>query len=305
MKKKKVLVQIPCLNEEAGIANVIKKVKKQIPGAKIIVYDNGSNDNTVKISLKNGAEVRFVKAKGKGNVVRKMFSDSFDAEIFVMVDGDDTYDVSNLKKMLNEMEIFDYDMIVGKRVHNEINAYRKGHVLGNKFFTGFVNLFFGKEITDIFSGFRVFSKRFVKTFPLNSQEFEIEAELTIHALEQRLNVAEFDCIYKARVGESYSKLNTVGDGIKIFKLILILIKDEKPLLFFSLFSLFFLILSLFIGIPVIKDFYLTGLVEKMPSAILAGFLMILSFLCFFSGLILDIIKKARSETKRMNYLLFK
>ena len=168
-----------------------------------------------------------------------------------------------------------------------------------------VNLFFGNDITDIFSGFRIFSKRFVKTFPSVSEEFEIESELTIHAMEQRLAVTEVDCNYRARVLGSSSKLNTIKDGIKILKLILILIKDEKPLLFFLITSFVFFVLSLVIGIPVIKEFYITGLVERVPSAILAGFLMIISFLSFFSGLILDIIKKVRFENKRMNFLLFK
>tara|TARA_B100000900_G_C20488222_1_gene678399 strand:+ start:218 stop:1138 length:921 start_codon:yes stop_codon:yes gene_type:complete len=305
MKFKNVVVQIPCLNEEACIGNVIKKIKKQLPQSKIIVYDNGSRDNSALVSKKHGAIVRHVKRKGKGNVVRQMFSDQINAKYFVMVDGDDTYDVSKLNEILITMDKYNYDMMVGKRIHKDSSAYRKGHIIGNRFFSNFVNFFFGKEITDIFSGFRVFSKRFIKTFPLNSREFEIEAELTIHSLEQRLAVSEFDCVYGARAEGSFSKLNTFKDGVKILKLILILIKDEKPLLFFSLSSLFFLILSLFIGIPVIKDFYLTGLVPRMPSAILAGFLMILCFLSFFSGLILDIIKKVRFENKRMNYLLFK
>lgn len=304
MKSKKIVVQIPCLNEEMGIGNVISKIKKKIPNVRVIVYDNGSTDNSVDISKRKGAEVRFVKKKGKGNVVKQMFSDDLDANFFIMIDGDDTYDVSKINEMLNEMTKYNLDMIVGKRVHSDDLAYRKGHVLGNRFFSNFVNVFFGNDITDIFSGFRIFTKRFVKTFPLHSQEFEIEAELTIHALEQRLTVSEYNCKYSARNIGSSSKLNTYKDGIKIFKLILILIKDEKPLFFFSIFSFIFLIFSLFIGVPVIKAFYLTGLVEKMPSAILAGCLMILSFLSFFSGLILDIIKKVRFENKRMNYLLF-
>ncbi len=305
MTKNKIVVQIPCLNEEKGISAVINEIKKKLPKSRIIVYDNGSNDNSVNVAKKSGAEVRFVDKKGKGNVVRRMFSDQIEADYFIMIDGDNTYDVSNLNQMMKLMIKFNYDMIVGRRVHHDSFAYRKGHVLGNRFFSNFVNIFFGKDITDIFSGFRIFSKRFVKTFPLYSQEFEIEAELTIHALEQRLSVAEYDCTYSAREDGSLSKLSTVKDGIKILKLILILIKDEKPLLFFSIFSLIFLLFSLIIGVPVIRDFYLTGVVEKIPSAILAGCLMILSFLSFFSGLILDIIKKVRYENKRMNFLIFK
>ena len=231
MKSKKIVVQIPCLNEEMAIGNVISKIKKKIPDARIIVYDNGSTDNSVDISKRKGAEVRFVKKKGKGNVVKQMFSDDLNANFFIMIDGDDTYDVSKINEMLNEMTRYNLDMMVGKRVHSDDLAYRKGHVLGNKFFSNFVNIFFGKDITDIFSGFRIFTKRFVKTFPLHSQEFEIEAELTIHALEQRLTVSEYNCKYSARNIGSSSKLNTYKDGIKIFKLILILIKDEKPLFF--------------------------------------------------------------------------
>ncbi|MEE2695023.1 MAG: glycosyltransferase family 2 protein [Pseudomonadota bacterium] len=303
--KKKIIVQIPCLNEEIGISNVIKKIRKQIPQAKIIVYDNNSSDNTANVARKNKVEVRLVNKKGKGNVVRRMFSDKLDGDYFVMIDGDDTYELSGLKKMLEMIDVHNYDMIVGKRIHSDSSAYRKGHILGNRFFSKFVNIFFGKDITDIFSGFRIFSKRFVKTFPLNSREFEIEAEMTIHALEQRLSVGEYDCKYNSRTEGSTSKLNTYKDGIKILQLILILIKDEKPLLFFSLVSLIFFTLSMIIGIPVVHDWYITGLVEKFPSAILAGFLMIISFLSFFSGLILDIIKKVRFENKRMNFLLFK
>ncbi len=305
MSKKTIVVQIPCLNEEKGLPHVIHNIKSKIPRCRIIVYDNGSDDNSVNVARKNGAEVRHVDKKGKGNVVRCMFSDQIEADYFIMIDGDNTYDVSKLDEMVKLMTKFNYDMIIGKRIHKDSSAYRKGHVIGNKFFSNFVNLFFGKDITDIFSGLRIFTKRFVKTFPLYSQEFEIEAELTIHALEQRMSVYEYDCFYSARSEGSFSKLSTVKDGIKILKLILILIKDEKPLFFFSIFSLAFLIFSLIIGLPVIRDFYLTGLVEKIPSAILAGFLMMLSFLSFFSGLILDIIKKLRYENKRMNFLLYK
>ncbi len=303
--KKKIVVQIPCLNEASSIGNVLKKLKKKLPQSKLIVYDNGSDDSSGAIARKQGAEVRIVHKKGKGNVVKKMFSDQLDGDCFVMIDGDDTYDISRLPEMLDMVINKGYDMVVGKRVHTNSNAYRKGHVLGNKFFSKFVNLFFGNDLSDIFSGLRVFSKRFIKTFPLISQEFEIEAELTIHALTQRLSIAEVECIYNSRYLNSESKLSTYKDGIKILRLVLVLIKDEKPLLFFSLFSLIFLFFSLIIGIPVISDFYVTGLVEKIPSAFLAGCLMILCFLSFFSGLILDNIKKVRFENKRINYLLYK
>ena len=196
-------------------------------------------------------------------------------------------------------------MIVGSR-NTMIRMHTgKGHIVGNFLFSKLVALIFGNQIRDIFSGFRIFSKRFIKTFPLHSRGFEIEAELTIHALEQRLSVKEFDCNYNARKDGSSSKLNTYRDGIRILKLILILIKDERPLLFFTFLSLIFIFSSLFIGVPIILEFYETKLVERLPSAVLAGFLMVLGFISFFSGLILDVIKKMRYENKYLNYLLFK
>ncbi len=303
--KKKVVVQIPCLNEEATIQKVINNFKKIIPSAKIIVYDNNSTDKTVQLSKKCGVEVRIEKKRGKGNVVKRMFSDQIDADFYIMIDGDNTYNIKDIDKSLKLMETENYDMLVGKRVHKNAAAYRKGHVFGNFLFSKFVNLTFGDGIKDIFSGLRIFSKRFVKTFPQNSREFEIEAELTIHALEQRHIVGEFECEYLPRPEGSISKLNTLMDGIKIMKLILSLVKDEKPLMFFSFLSIFFVFLSLYIGLPIIHNFYLTGVVEKLPSSLLAGLLMVIAFLCFFCGLILDVIKKLRYENKRMNYLLFR
>ncbi len=303
--KKKIIVLIPCLNEEATIGLVIKNIRKYLPKVSIIVYDNNSSDKTVIEAKKYNVQVRNVYERGKGNVVRKMFSDNLKGDYFVMIDGDNTYDFSNIKKMINLMTEQNLDMVIGKRVHKKSEAYRKGHVLGNKLFTSFVTIFFGKKVTDIFSGFRIFSPRFIKTFPIYSKEFEIEAELTIHALDQRHSIKEVNCTYSARPEGSFSKLSTYSDGIKILKLILVLIKDERPLLFFSSLSLLFFLSSLFLGIPVIRDFYFSGLVEKLPSAILAGFLMLLCFISFFSGLVLDAIKKIRFENKQINYQLFR
>ena len=234
-----------------------------------------------------------------------MFEENINANFFIMIDADNTYDIANIKDILKKMQDENFDMMVAKRIHSDSSAYRTGHVFGNYFFSKFVNLIFGNDITDIFSGFRIFSKRFIKTFPQNSTEFEIEAELTIHALEQKNRIGEFECIYKARPSGSLSKLNTYKDGLKILKLILVLIKDEKPLLFFSIFSFLFFFLSLLIGIPIIHEFYLTGLVNRLPSAVLSGLLMIVSILFFFGGLILDVIKKIRYENKRISFLLYK
>lgn len=303
--KNKVVIFIPCLNEQATIGNVIKRIKKLVPRALIVVYDNNSTDDTEKIAKSNQAKVRKVYEIGKGNVVKKMFSDNYDANCYVMVDGDDTYDVSKINQMIEHILHDKFDMVIGKRIHLNSDAYRRGHLMGNKIFTSFVNLFFGKKVSDIFSGYRAFSKKFIKTFPVYSKEFEIEAELTIHALEQRHSIKEVNCNYNSRPDGSFSKLSTYSDGIKILKLIIMLIKDEKPLLFFSFLSLLFFISSISIGANVVHEYYLTGLVEKLPSAILAGFLMIISVLSFFSGLLLDVIKKIRFENKQVNYQLFK
>ena len=300
-----VVVQIPCLNEESTIGDVVRDFKQKLPKSKVIVYDNNSIDNSILLAKKNGAEIVVVNKKGKGNVVRRMFEDNLDYKYFVMIDADNTYDISNIKKNLNIMKNENFDMMVAKRIHSDSSAYRKGHVIGNYFFSKFVNIIFGNDVTDIFSGFRIFSKRFIKTFPQTSSEFEIEAELTIHALEQKNRIGEFECKYKSRPSGSLSKLNTYKDGLKILKLILILVKDEKPLLFFSIFSFLFFFLSLYIGIPIIHEFYLTGLVNKLPSAVLSGLLMVISFLFVFGGLILDALKKIRYENKRINFLLYK
>ena len=300
-----VVVQIPCLNEESTIGDVVRDFKQKLPRSRVIVYDNNSIDNSILLAKKNGAEIVVVNKKGKGNVVRRMFEDNLDYNYFVMIDADNTYDISNIKKNLNIMKNENFDMMVAKRIHSDSSAYRKGHVIGNYFFSKFVNIIFGNDVTDIFSGFRIFSKRFIKTFPQTSSEFEIEAELTIHALEQKNRIGEFECKYKSRPSGSLSKLNTYKDGLKILKLILILVKDEKPLLFFSIFSFLFFFLSLYIGIPIIHEFYLTGLVNKLPSAVLSGLLMVISFLFFFGGLILDALKKIRYENKRINFLLYK
>ncbi len=301
MKTNRIKILIPCLNEEKTVEKVIHDFKLHLPEAILHVFDNNSDDNSKKIAQSAGAIVHDVKYLGKGNVVRRMFAD-VEGDIFVMIDADDTYDISNIKNMINTLEKESLDMIVAKRVSIEKSAYRFGHVFGNKIFSDLVKITFGKQITDLFSGFRIFSKRFVKSFPGNSKGFEIETELTIHALEQKLPVAEMDCNYRSRPLGSLSKLNTIQDGLRILKVILVLIKDERPLVFFSLLSLFFLIFSLVLGVPIFLNFIETGLVDKIPSAILSAINMVIAFLSFFSGLILDVIKKTRHEMKRLHYL---
>ena len=233
-----------------------------------------------------------------------MFAD-VEGEIYIMIDADNTYLINNINKMIKFFIEEQLDMLVAKRVSVEKKAYRFGHIFGNKIFSKLVKLIFGNQIDDLFSGFRIFSKRFVKSFPGNSKGFEIETELTIHALEQRLPMGEMICKYKSRPIGSFSKLSTLKDGFRILNVILVLIKDERPLFFFSILSLFFVIFSFIVGIPVIISFLQTGLVEKIPSAILAAINMVIGFLCFFSGLILDVIKKMRQENKRLTYLNIK
>ncbi len=304
IKNPKIVCLIPCLNEEKTLSNVIHDLKKNLPDSEIHLFDNNSNDNSILLGKKLGAKIHLVNEGGKGNVVRRMFAD-VNGDVFVMVDADDTYELKNLKFMVKKLIDKNLDMIVGKRVSLNDDAFRRGHKLGNKIFSNLVKLIFGDVIDDLFSGLRVFSRRFVKSFPGHSSGFEIETELTIHALEQRLPVFEIDCKYRARPEGSISKLSTFKDGFKILNVILILIKDERPLLFFSCLSLFFVFLSLFLGLPIIFEFLETGLVERLPSAILSGLNMIIAFLSFFSGLILDVIKKSRHERKRLNYLMIK
>ena len=301
---KKIVCLIPCLNEEQTLVKVINDLNKYLSKPEIHVFDNNSKDNSLSLAKQNGAIVHSVSDLGKGNVVRRMFAD-VSGDVFVMVDADDTYELKNLDSMIKKLLNENLDMIVGKRISSTVNAYRTGHKLGNRIFSKLVKLIFGDVIDDLFSGLRIFSKRFVKSFPGHSSGFEIETELTIHALEQRLPVAEVDCNYKARPQGSVSKLNTFKDGFRILNVILILIKDEKPLLFFSILSFSFIFLSLFLGIPVILEYLETGLVDRLPTAILSGLNMIIAFLSFFSGLILDVIKKSRHERKRFNYVMIK
>ncbi len=298
---KKIVVLIPSLNEERTISTVINKFKKKIPSADIHVFDNNSVDNTKLNAKKAGALVHDVQYKGKGNVVRRMFAD-VEGDIFIMIDADDTYDISKLDSMLKLFKEKNLDMLVGKRVYKDKNAYRFGHIFGNKLFSKLVKLIFGNQIDDLFSGFRIFSRRFIKSFSGNSKGFEIETELTVYALEQRLPIAEIECNYRSRPPGSFSKLSTFSDGLKILNVILVLVKDERPLFFFTILAIFFFTFSLVVGLPVVFNFFETGLVEKLPSAVLASINMVIGFISFFSGLILDVVKKSRHERKRLNYL---
>lgn len=297
----RIAVLVPCYNEEVAIGAVVRDFRAALPSATVYVYDNNSRDNTMGEAAKAGAQVRREPLQGKGNVVRRMFAD-IEADVYVLVDGDDTYDASAAPDLIRLLEDESLDMVNGARVTDIKKAYRPGHVLGNRMLTGMVQSIFGKRIGDLLSGYRVFSRRFVKSFPALSSGFEIETELTVHALELRMPISEVPTRYKDRPEGSTSKLRTFHDGFRILKTIAILLKEERPLHFFSgLFGLLFL-LSLVLIWPVVSEYLATGLVPRFPTAILATGTMLLAFHSLFSGLVLDTVTHGRREMKRMAYL---
>lgn len=296
-----IAVLIPCFNEEVAIGQVVRDFRAALPMATVYVYDNNSRDDTVAEATRAGAQVRREPLQGKGNVVRRMFAD-IEADIYVLVDGDDTYDAGAAPDLIRLLEEESLDMVNGARVTDIKNAYRPGHVLGNRMLTGMVQMIFGKRIGDLLSGYRVFSRRFVKSFPALSSGFEIETELTVHALELRMPISEMPTRYKDRPEGSNSKLHTFRDGFRILKTIAILLKEERPLQFFSWLFGLLLISSLLLAMPVINEFIATGLVPRFPTAILATGIMLLAFHSLFSGLVLDTVTHGRREMKRMAYL---
>lgn len=292
---------IPCFNEAASIAGVVASFRSQLPTADIYVYDNASTDATAAVASKAGAIVRREVMPGKGNVVRRMFAD-IDADIYVMVDGDNTYDATAAPGMVERLHAEQLDMVVGARVAVNVQSYRPGHRWGNKLLTGLVGSIFGNLFTDMLSGYRVFSRRFVKSFPAHSTGFEVETELTIHALELRLPFVEISTDYYERGNDSVSKLNTYGDGWRILRTIVQMVREERPFQFFLVCSIILAATGIVLGLPVFVEFLHTGLVPRLPTAVLATGLMLLAGLSVFSGLILDSIRLGRLETKRLNYL---
>jgi glycosyltransferase involved in cell wall biosynthesis len=300
-QRHKVAVIIPCFNEENSIAEVVRGFKSALPSACIYVFDNNSTDDTVAIASAAGALIRRETLQGKGNVVRRMFAD-VSADAYVMVDGDSTYDTSYAASMVSRLFDERLDMVVGTRIASQTAAYPPGHRFGNRLLTYTVSNLFGKQFSDILSGYRVFSRRFVKSFPAMSTGFEIETELTIHALELQLPVAEVATPYRIRVTGSMSKLRTYVDGVKIVRLILVLYKNERPLKFFSAIACVFVAVGLALGVPLVITFIETGLVPRQPTAILATGLVLLSALSLVSGLILDTVTRGRREMRRLAYL---
>ncbi len=296
-----VAVLIPCYNEEAAIGSVVRDFRAALPDATIYVYDNNSSDRTIAVARAAGAVVRSEPLQGKGNVMRRMFSD-IEADVYVLVDGDDTYHAASAPEMVKTLWEQQLDMVNGARVTEIVAAYRPGHRLGNLVLTGMVANIFGKRIGDMLSGYRVFSRRFIKSFPALASGFETETELTVHALELRMPIAEVKTPYKDRPPGSHSKLNTIRDGIRILKTIIILVKEERPIPFFvGLFALLAL-LSLGLAWPVMMTYAQTGLVPRLPTAVLSTGLMLVAFLSLTCGLILDTVTLGRREAKRMRYL---
>jgi glycosyltransferase involved in cell wall biosynthesis len=297
----RIAVLVPCYNEEAAVAAVVKGFRQALPTAQIYVYDNNSKDRTADVAREAGAEVRSERRQGKGHVVRRMFAD-IDADVYVLVDGDATYDAPSAPRMIEKLLAEHLDMVVGLRVDQEQAAYRRGHRTGNWMLTSFLSSVFGQAFKDILSGYRVFSRRFVKSFPVLSDGFEIETELTVHALELAMPVAEVETPYYARPEGSFSKLNTWGDGFRILRTILKLYRSEKPLRFFSAIGAFLALVSIGLAIPILVVYLETGLVPRLPTAVLSTGLMIVAVLSVSSGLVLDTVTRGRREMKLLAYL---
>lgn len=300
----RVAILLHCYNEAAAIGQTIADFRAALPGATIYVYDNNSSDGTAEIARAAGAVVRTERMQGKGHVVRRMFAD-VEADIYVMADGDATYEAAAAPGLIALLRDEQLDMVVGARKSEVEAAYRPGHRLGNKLLTGMLAWLFGRTFTDILSGYRVFSRRFVKSFPVLSEGFEIETEISVHALELRMPVAERITAYAARPEGSESKLNTYRDGWRILMMILTLFRVEKPLAFFGLIGGALGGLSIGLSIPLFLTYFETGLVPRFPTAILATGIMLLAFLNGFCGLILDTVVRGRREMRRLAYLAVK
>ncbi len=292
---------MPCYNEGTTIAQVIRDYQAALPNAVIYVYDNNSSDSTAAIAREHGAVVRSEPLQGKGNVVRRMFAD-IDADIYVLVDGDATYHAPSAPGMIERLLADNLDMVNGVRISVVQEAYRPGHRLGNKLLTGMVSLIFGNRVTDMLSGYRILSRRFVKSFPAQAAGFEIETELTVHALEMRMAIGEVETSYAARPEGSTSKLNTYRDGMRILRTITNLIREERPLAFFAALGGALFLAAVLLAVPLVKEFFVTGLVPRLPTAVLATGMVLFGMTLISCGLILDTVSRGRRELKRLHYL---
>ncbi len=304
MTEPTIAVLLPCYNEEAAIAQTVAGFRAALPGATIYVYDNNSSDRTIAVARDAGAVVRCERIQGKGAVVRRMFAD-VDADIYVMADGDATYDAASAPVLVARLLDDQLDMIVGSRIHEAAEAYRRGHQFGNALLTGMLARLFGRSFTDILSGYRVFSRRFVKSFPSLSAGFEIETEISVHALELKMPTAEIETPYFARPEGSVSKLSTYSDGWRILGTILTLYRIERPLWFFGVIGGAFALLGLILGIPLVLTYIEIHQVPRFPTAILITGLGLFAALNVFTGLILDTVVRGRREVRRLAYLAHK
>lgn len=304
MSNLSIAVLIPCYNEALTIAQVVHDFKTALPTAAIYVYDNNSSDSTFAEAKESGAIVCCEPLQGKGNVVRRMFAD-IDADIYLMVDGDATYDANSAKIMLDKLIDEQLDMVVACRKEKSLDAYRAGHRLGNLFFNKIVEWLFGRAFTDIFSGYRAFTRRFVKSFPASSSGFEIELELTVHSLQMRLRTGEVDTPYYSRPVGSQSKLHSYRDGFRILKVVVDLILSERPLLLFGTLFALLSLFSIFLFVPIVWNYLETGLVPRFPTLFIAGFVGLFAVMCLFFGYLFDRIAQARREMKRICYLSIK
>ncbi|MCU0789925.1 MAG: glycosyltransferase family 2 protein [Nitratireductor sp.] len=302
VRDKSIAVLVPCKNEAVTIRSVVDSFKSALPGCTVHVYDNNSTDGTAEIARAAGAVVGRESRPGKGNVVRRMFSE-VDADIYIMVDGDDTYDAAAAPALVEKLLAEEADMVVAARIGATEKHQRKGHAFGNRVFNVIYSSLFGREFSDIFSGYRVFSRRFVKSFPAVSAGFEIETELSVHASQLRLPVCEVALPYKDRPEGSTSKLSTFRDGARILKTIIVLLKEYKPLYFFGGIGLAGILLAIGLAVPIFIEFSRTGLVERLPTAVLCTGITIVSMLAITAGVVLDSIRRMRAEIKRMFYNL--
>ena len=296
-----IAVILPCYNEEAAIAKTVRDFRAALPTAKVYVYDNNSKDRTALVAREAGAIVRSEMRQGKGNVMRRMFAD-VEADIYVLADGDDTYDAAASPALIRRLVEDGLDIVTGRRVHTQAGAYRAGHVLGNRMLTGLTSLMFNVRLGDMLSGYRIMSRRFVKSFPFTAEGFGIETELTVHAVRLMMPMAEIDTAYKERPPGSVSKLSTYRDGFKILFTIAQMLREERPLLFFGAIAIALAIASLALGFSIVVEFVHTGLVPRLPTALLATGLMLVAFLSLMSGLILDTVTRGRWANKRLAYL---
>jgi glycosyltransferase involved in cell wall biosynthesis len=301
MSDLRIAVLLPCYNEEAAISETVAGFRAALPSAAVYVYDNNSRDRTVELARAAGAVVRTERQQGKGHVVRRMFAD-VDADIYVMADGDLTYDPKAAPEMVRMLVDEQLDMVVGTRQHEAKEAYRGGHVIGNRLFTRLLAGLFGRSFTDIFSGYRVFSRRFAKSFPVLSEGFEIETEMSVHALELRMPVGEMETAYGARPEGSASKLSTYRDGWRILRTIGTLYRVERPVLFYGGLGALLIATAIILAVPLVITYLDTGMVPRFPTAILVTGMAIVGVLSFFAGLILDTVTRGRREMRRLAYL---